>query len=387
MKIGVFFGSRSPEHDVSIITGSLIFKELKKLNYEVYAIYVSKEGEWFIGQELADLEFHKNSDFPSRLKRFGGYRLDLNKSTGKLSFVKSTFLNSTIVEIDIAFPAFHGSFGEDGTFQGLCEMFNVAYIGCGVLSSSIAIDKVWTKLFYQRYNFPTTKFIWFTANEWEESSKEILEDISSNLVSPMFIKPAKLGSSIGITKAKTTEEIKNAIEVAFQFDNKVLVEEAVEDLLDLTVCIKGNLNPVASEIQQSNFNNEFFSYSDKYLQDGGTQLGNAKSKIQIPALLEQKTTEEIKQTALEVYKSLECRGIARIDFLFNQVYKKFYVNEINTIPGTFYHHLWRESGYNFEDILRELIEFAIEEQKRKNQLNYIFKSDILNKVSGSKGKF
>jgi len=291
---------------------------------------------------------------------------------------KEKIFSKQFIQIDLVFPAFHGSYGEDGTFQGLCEFFNVPYVGCDVLQSAIAIDKVTTKLLYQRFNFPTTKFTYFNLDEWIEDSNKILEDISANLIFPVFVKPARLGSSIGIAKSKNLDELRQNIEVALQYDTKILVEESVENLFDLTVCVKGTSStPVVSEIQHSLYTQDFFSYDDKYIKSGGSQTGRNQKDIIIPADIDSDIYQEIQATAIQIYKKFECSGIARVDFLFDTLYQKFYVNEINTLPGTFYHHLWRKSGFAFEDVLKELIDIAIAKHKTKNNLLYKFKSNIL----------
>lgn len=386
MTIAVLFGSRSPEHDVSIITGTLIIKGLKKLGHTVLPVYIDKNGEWYISEKLGELDFFKSPNFNSELKSLKEYKLILNKHPNKLVFSKSALFKQEEIVVDLVFPAFHGQNGEDGSIQGMLEFFNVAYVGCGVLSSSITIDKIWTKLLYQRFNIPTTKFIHFTKHLWLTNNVKIVDDVKSNFAWPVFVKPARLGSSIGIAKVKSEEELENAIEVALHYDEKVIVEESVEDLMDITVAVKGAVNPIASLIQESDFSTDFFSYDDKYLKEGGAQTGNAEKRIIIPARLDEKITEEIRKTAVEIYKIFECSGIARIDFLYNKTFKKYYANEINTLPGTLYHHLWKASGVSFEELLTELIDVALESYKKKNSYTYTFKSEILSKAGTAKGK-
>ena len=376
MNIGVFFGSKSPEHDVSIITGTFICNSLIHAGYNVVPVYISQDLSWYIGDELKNIEFFQKNY--TQLNKYKGYKINIEKSKGVLILEKEKIFSKQSIEIDLVFPAFHGSYGEDGTFQGLCEFFNVPYVGCDVLQSAIAIDKVTTKLLYQRFNFPTTKFTYFNLDEWIEDSNKILEDISANLIFPVFVKPARLGSSIGIAKSKNLEELRQNIEVALQYDTKILVEESVENLYDLTVCVKGTIsNPVVSEIQHSMYTQDFFSYEDKYIKSGGSQTGRNQKNIIIPANIDSDIYKEIQTIAIQIFKKFECNGIARIDFLFDTLYQKFYVNEINTLPGTFYHHLWRKSGFDFENVLGELIDISIAKHKTKNNLVYNFKSNIL----------
>jgi D-alanine-D-alanine ligase len=383
MKIAVFFGSRNPEHDVSIITGQLIISGLKEMGYDVLPVYIGKTGTWFVGKELGDLEFFKEKNYESKLSRFGGFSLDL-RATGKLVLQSSGLMSSRKYEADLAFPAIHGQNGEDGTLQGLFEIMNIPYVGCDVTASTIAIDKVLTKLMYQRFDIPTTDFIYFNKSDWASQKESLMGEAIQKMSFPMFVKPARLGSSIGITKVKTQKDLEFAIEVALHYDEKILIEQGIENLKDLTVCIIGNDKLIASKIQESAYSQDFFSYEDKYINDGGAQTGNATKKLIIPANIDDKTAQDITKTALDVYKKIGCTGIARVDFLYDQTSSKFYANEVNTLPGTIYHHLWKESGIVLKDLLEKLISYAQERYSMKQKQNYTFESEILTKANGSK---
>jgi D-alanine-D-alanine ligase len=378
--IGVFFGSRSPEHDVSILTGQLIISGLKKCGYNVIPIYIDKKGKWYSDPKLASMKFFTQN--PTNLnKKLEGFNIDFNKSTGKM-VKQSGFLKGNVV-FDIAFPAFHGQNGEDGTFQGLCEILNVPYVGCDVTSSAITMDKVLTKMIYKANNIPTVDFISLNLNEWRLDKKSVLQKIKK-LNLPVIIKPARLGSSIGISKAKNQKELEFGIEVALHYDEKVIVEKAVEDLMDVTCCLIGNDDPIPSLLQESVFSSGFFSYEDKYLKGGGAQTGKATQNIIIPARLDKKTTKEIQNAAIKIYKLFGCSGIARVDFLYDKGSKKWYANEVNTLPGTLYHHLWKATGIEFEDLLKKLISFAEEKYQKKKQITYTFNSNILTQASSNK---
>lgn len=378
--IGVFFGSRSPEHDVSILTGQLIISGLKKCGYNVIPVYIDKKGKWYSDPKLASMKFFTQNQVDLD-KKLEGFNIDFNKSTGKM-VKQSGFLKSNTV-FDIAFPAFHGQNGEDGTFQGLCEMLNVPYVGCDVTSSAITMDKVLTKMIYKANNIPTVDFVSLNLNEWRLDKKSVLQKIKS-LNLPVIIKPARLGSSIGISKAKKQKELEFGIEVALHYDEKVIVEKAVEDLMDVTCCLIGNDDPTPSLLQESVFSSGFFSYEDKYLKGGGAQTGKATQSIIIPARLDKKTTKEIQKAAKKAYKIIGCSGIARVDFLYDKKTKKWYANEINTLPGTLYHHLWKKTGIEFEDLLKKLISFAEEKYQKKKQITYTFNSNILTQASSNK---
>ncbi len=375
MNIGVFFGSRSPEHEVSIITGELIISELKKLGHSVVPVYLDKNGRWFVSEELGALKFFTGGEIEKR-EKYGNIFLDIESSKGKLVFKKKGFGGKEYL-VDLAFPAFHGQNGEDGTIQGLFEIFNVPYVGCDVASSAITMDKVLTKLLCERFGIPTADFVYFEAGEWGTKKPELLNEAEKKLGWPMFVKPARLGSSIGITKAKDKKELEFAVEVALRYDDKVLVEKGVENLADITVCVLGGENPKASLMQEAVFGSDLFSYEDKYLEDGGAQLGNAKQKLVIPADIDAELTEKIRGLAVEVFKKFGCSGIARVDFLLDRKNGKYYVSEINTLPGTLYHHLWKASRLEIGELIKELIKTAEERHKKKERLINSFESDLL----------
>lgn len=385
MNIGVFFGSRSAEHDISIITAQLIIGGLKGLGYQVTPVYISKKGQWLIGEELGNLKmFTSPTGGVEDEGKYSQYFLDMEKSNGKIVFTKKGLLGKSIT-IDIAFPAFHGTYGEDGTVQGMFEMIGIPYVGCGVSASSIAMDKALTKIVIQNAGVPVTKFVSFTKNEWVEDQQSVNKQISTELKYPLFVKPVHLGSSIGIGKAKDEKELIQKIEVALHYDDKVIVEEAVENLMDVTCCLIGNQNPRASVLQESVFKNDMFDFNDKYISEGGAQTGKATGNLVIPARLDEATTKAIQETAVKVYKALECTGISRVDFLFNKHSKEFFVTEVNPLPGTLYHHLWKASGLEFGDLLKELIKLAEEQYNYKKQFTYSFESGVLKNLGGAKG--
>jgi D-alanine-D-alanine ligase len=382
--IGVFFGSGSVEHDISIITAQLIISGLKGLGYSVTPIYITKQGKWMLGEDLGNLKLftdpnkkvEENSDYAE-------YFLDMQESVGKMVFKKKGLLGKETV-IDLAFPALHGTYGEDGTIQGLFEIFGLPYVGCGVAASATAMDKALTKMILDQHHIPTTKFVYFYKKDWEELKEGVLARVRGELKWPVFVKPVHLGSSIGIGKAKDEKELEQKIEVALYYDQKVLVEEAVGNLMDVTCCVVGNESLTPSVLQESVYSQDMFDFEDKYVKDGGGQTGKATNNLVIPARLDEATTKAIQNTALEVYKVLECSGIARVDFLVDKQTKKFYANEVNPLPGTLYHHLWKASGVELSELLEKLIGFAEEKYKEKRSVNFTFESSVLKNLGGSK---
>lgn len=375
MTVGVFFGSRSPEHEVSIITGQLIIAELKKLGYNVVPVFLDKKGQWFSDVVLGNLKFFTEGNLEEKLSRLPRYSVDTGSENQTLVLKTGKVFAKDIV-IDMAFPALHGMNGEDGTIQGIFELANVPYVGCGVTASAVAMDKVLTKRLLQSAGIVTTPFLCITTDDWRENKGAVLGAVRK-LRWPVFVKPARLGSSIGITKVRTEEELENACEVALHYDTKVIVEESVENLMDITCAVLGNSNPLPSLIQESIFAGEHFSYSDKYLEEGGAQLGNAQNKIVIPARLSAERTKEVQALAVKIFGLADCVGTARIDFLYDKIADKIYANEINTMPGTLYHHLWKASGMEIGTLLEKLLMLALEQHEKKNATTMVFKSDLL----------
>lgn len=383
--VGVFFGSRSPEHDVSIITGQLIIAGLKKLDYNVEAVYIDKQGKWLLGNTLNQLKYFTDPNLNSKLKNISEFYLELEASLQKGVFKKTGILAKKY-SIDIAFPAFHGQFGEDGTFQGMCEMLNIPYVGCDTTSSAVTMDKVLTKMLYKANNIPTTNFVYFYKGDWQSNKKEILNKIVKEIGFPVIVKPARLGSSIGIAKANNLKDLEFAIEVALHYDKKIIVEDLVEDLIDITCAVLGNDEPIASLLQESVFTSDFFTYEDKYLKEGGAQLGNAKQNIIIPARLDKTETELIRKTAVEIFRLLGCSGISRVDFLVDKKTGRWFANEVNTLPGTLYHHLWKASGIELDELLNRLIKLAEERFEEKKGTVSTFESSILKQAGSTKLK-
>lgn len=382
--IGVFFGSRSPEHDVSIITGQFVIAELRKLGYVVVPIYIDKKGCWFSGDSLGKLMFFSESGFESRLEKLETCFVDIDASKQKF-ILKTRGVFTKEIVIDIAFPTFHGTNGEDGVVQGLFELCNVPYVGCNVASSALAMDKILTKQLCMSADIPTKPFAYFTQSDWKNNQEKVIADIEK-LQWSVFVKAARLGSSIGITKVSSPEELENACEVALHYDTRVLVEEGVEDLMDITCAVLGNDDPIASLVQEAVFEGEHFSYESKYLEDGGAQLGNAGNSIVIPARLSEEMTEKVRAMAVKVFKLFDCSGIARVDFLYDRKTGEAYVSEINPLPGTLYHHLWKASGIDMGDLLEKLLGFAVERHEEKHKITSVFSSEILTQANSIKLK-
>ncbi len=384
--IGVFFGSSSPEHDISIVTAELIIATLKKMDYLVTPVYLTKDRRWLIGEEFGELKyFIQTKGEVSEKSKQNEYLLQLDGAKGRLVFMKKGLVPKKI-EIDVAFPAFHGSYGEDGKMQGLFEMLGVPYVGCDVASSALTMDKALTKMIYNQGEILTTKFVSFSKDEWLDGKEDIIKRAKSELKWPVFVKPTHLGSSIGIKKVENmnNDDLLDAVEVGMFYDDKVLIEEAVEDMADLTCCVIGHGEIEASMVQESVFQSEMFSFDEKYLKDGGAQLGKAEGGILIPANVDKELTEKIQEMSKKIYRLFGCSGIARVDYLYDRKTRQIFANEINTLPGTLYHHLWKKSGIEIDELIEKLIGFAMERQNSSKQLTYSFKSNIFEHLGSCK---
>ncbi len=380
--IGVFFGSRSPEHDISILTAMLVISNLYNVNYNVVPIYITREGEWLTRRDFDTVSTFEDMD-SLNANTCTTLILDLHKSKGKMVLKENKTFGKEIV-IDVAFPCFHGLNGEDGTIQGWFELLNMPYVGCDVASSSVAMNKVLTKRIMVSGGIPTPKFVEFSKFNYENYREQALSEIKESLQLPVFVKPPHLGSSIGISMVKNWDELESNIDLALYYDNQVLIEEGVSNMMDVTCCVIGNDDTIASQLQASNYSDGFFSYEDKYLNNGGAQTGEDRQNLIIPAPLSDKITNYITATAKEVYRVLGCSGIARIDFLVNKETNQFYVNEVNTLPGTIYSHLWKESGIPTRELVVKLIGYALDKYKAKQEINTIFVSNVITNVNSIK---
>lgn len=381
-KIAVIFGGRSAEHDVSIITAHTpIIDSLKAHGkFDIWPIYITKEGKWYADKAMMDMTFFKKADYEAELKK---------KKQIELSFEKGfeivwPGLFPKRVGIDLVFPAMHGTYGEDGSLQGLLRMAGVPFAGCDIFASAVAMDKVLTKQVLAAEKIPVVPYIWFTRHEWAHYADGLREQIA-RLTYPLFVKPVHLGSSIGISKVKDESELVRAIEVALHYDDKVLVEEAVQNLIEITLPIMGNDEIRVAECERPLNKTDFFDFKDKYLSGGKKGGGGANSEYsEVPAQIGEKLTKKIKDMGAHAYRTLNCAGMARVDFLVDSVKNKVYVNEVNTLPGSLYHHNWKKAGVSTMELVLGLIKLAEERAAEEKKTIFAFQSDILKKVSGPK---
>lgn len=379
--IAVFFGGRSAEHDVSIITAHIpIIESLLAIGeYEVWPVYIAKDGTWYVDQVMNDLNYFKQANWQESLKKQKRVQLSFDQG---LQFIWPGF-KQTIVSIDIAFPSMHGTYGEDGSLMGLLRLANIPFVGCDLFASAVAMDKVLTKQVVAAEGVPVVPYVWFTQYDWNQDQKTWEEKISK-LKYPLFVKPVHLGSSIGISKVKDSSQLLNAIEVAFHYDNKVLVEEGVENLIEVTLPIMGNEDLQLATVERPMNKTEFFDFNDKYLGGAGKGSGANNAYSEIPAQIEPALMNEVQRLGHKTFLTLGCSGIARIDFLIDSVAQKVYMNEVNTLPGSLYHHNWKKSGVSGVQLITKLIKLAQERFAANQNTTYSFNSSILQNAGGAK---
>ena len=384
IKIGVFFGGKSVEHEVSVISAMQAIAALNKEKYHPIPIYIAKDGVMYTGEKMDDIEFYKQLD--SNLKKAD--KITLISDGGKTTIIKTEsklFSKTKLDIIDVAFPVVHGTNAEDGSLQGFLELLGVPYVGCDVLSSALGMDKYIAKILLKDNGIPVLDCVCFDAIQFENKKEELLKEIYS-LGLPVIIKPSNLGSSVGIKKAETLESVYDAVNEAFLFAPRVLVEHAVENLREINCSVLGDYQKAgASLCEEPVINDDILSYSDKYLTGNKSSKGMQSTKRLLPAPIPKEQEEKIKQLAIKTFQTLGCSGVARIDFLMNDKSGEIWVNEINTIPGSLSFYLWEPLGITFDLLCEQLINLALKRAREKNKLNFTFQTNLLQNIN-FKGK-
>jgi D-alanine-D-alanine ligase len=380
--IAVIFGGRSVEHDVSIITAHtpIIDALIATGNFNVIPIYISKDGCWYYDKEMININYFKDKELEIKIKKLKKLQIKIDNG---LHIIIPGIKNKDI-KIDIAFPSMHGTYGEDGSLMGLLRMAGVSFVGCDIFASAVAMDKALTKQVLSSQGLPIVPYIWFDANEWENAKNTLIEK-AEKLKYPLFVKPVHLGSSIAITKATNNEELNNAIEVALHYDEKVLVEKSIENLIEVTLPIIGQNNDIKlGAIERALNKSDFFNFNDKYI--SGSKKGNISENkySEIPAKIDEKLYDKVEELGIKAFKAIGCEGISRIDFLIDKNSNIVYINEINTLPGSLYHHNFKEMGISSMDLVKKLVLFAEKRFIESKNINITFKSSILNKAGGNK---
>ncbi len=356
IRIGLVFGGRSGEHEVSLASATSVMANLDKDKYEVVPIGITKEGSWLLGTEPAKLlAAEQSASHDEELDQTTAVTLTGDPSLRRLIPVESGEDLGANAALDVIFPVLHGTYGEDGTLQGLLEMANVPYVGCSVLGAALGMDKEKMKIVFQAVGLPVVDYLVYRRNEWERSPETILDAIEQRLGYPCFVKPVNLGSSVGVNKAHDRAELAHVINVAAEYDRKIIIERAI-NCRELECAVLGNDEPTASVVGEVVASNEFYDYNAKYI--------NNKSQIIIPAQIPQATAEEVRRQSVQAFLALDLSGLSRVDFFLEKETGKVYINEVNTLPGftqiSMYPKLWEASGLPYSQLLDRLIELALE---------------------------
>jgi D-alanine-D-alanine ligase len=384
IKVGVIFGGETVEHEVSIISAVQAMNKLDNDKYEIIPIYISKEGEWYCGAALREIDTFKDMEL---LKRYTK-NVVLYKKNGRFVLQNKGFFKSVVSEVDIIFPVVHGTNVEDGALQGYLRTIGVPFVGSDVLPSAIAQDKVIQKQVFESVCLPIPKYTWFYDVDYKDDNDLIVEEIEKKLDYPVIVKPATLGSSVGISSANNKKALIKAIEEAIEYDSKVIVEEKIDNLTEVNISVLGNYeSQKLSEIEEVMTDNELLTYDDKYV-NGSKKLGKsgmASASRKIPATISDNLKEEVREIATKAFKAVGLSGDVRIDFLIDQKKKKAYINEINSCPGSLAFYLWEPVGKNFTALLDEMINIGIKDYKKKSNKVHSFDTNILSGYSGLKG--
>lgn len=366
--VGVIFGGRSVENEISVITANQAMQAMDKEKYEITPIYITKSGKWYSGNALLNVENYR--DTKKLLSMCEEVYMRPIYGDSNIYRVNKKFLQSNVVtKLDVILPALHGTNCEDGTFQGIMEFCGIPYTGCNPLASANGMDKITMKMILKECGIPVVDYSWFSDKEWDEKKENLVANIEESLSYPVIVKPANSGSSVGIRAAHNREELLDAVDYAISFTNRIIVEKYVQKLKEVNCAVLGNYyecTPSVCEVPVRS--GEILSYQDKYMNGGSKQSQGMQSTVrEIPANLPEASTAFIQKAACDTFRALHCDGVARIDFIIDESTGDIFVNEINTIPGSLSFYLWEYTGINFGTLIDKLIEIAF---RRKQDASF-----------------
>lgn len=403
IKVGVMFGGKSVEHEISIISAIQAIGHLNKEKYDVIPIYITKNNEFYIGEKVGDIKSY--TDINALLKE--SQRVIMMNEDGKTKLIRypmKKFGKNELDYIDIAFPVVHGTNVEDGTLQGYLQMFNIPYVGCDVLSSAVGMDKYVMKTVLKDNGIPVLDCKCFTAKEYDDDVDAVIEKVETAIGYPVIVKPVNLGSSIGISKAENRDELYDSLDTAFRYASKVLIETAVQNLKEINCSVLGDYEEAeASECEEPVSSDKILTFAEKYIGDGsakgakgtkggvkgsGGSKGMATLKRKIPADITDEQRTVIREYAVKAFKCLGCGGVSRIDFMMDTKSGNIWLNEINTIPGSLSFYLWEPLGVKYTELLDRMIALALKRERENSSITYTFDSNVLQGVNlggGTKG--
>ena len=364
--VAVLFGGCSVEHEISLISARSIIKNIDPGSYDILPVFINKAGKWL------QIDLEKFVDNELKVSEDHCYIPSLGFDQRPKFYELKDNIVVNAIDVDLAFPVLHGTYGEDGTIQGLFELMGLPYVGASVLGSAIGMDKIAMKCLLRNYGLPVTDFIGFIKNEWERNSSDITDKITGQIGFDCFVKSADLGSSIGISKVKKIEDLHNAVSESFKYSQRVLVEKAVNNCRELEVSVLGNEDPIASLPGEVSPGREFYDYIAKY--------DDESTSLEIPAKLPEEIIKKLQQLAVDTFKALACSGLGRVDFLMDDKTKEIYISEINTIPGftsiSMYPKLWEVTGISYGELINRLFDLALKRFADRQLLETDYDSSI-----------
>lgn len=386
IKVGVFFGGNSVEHEISVISALQAIRSMDTDKYDIVPVYITRDNKFYCGEKIGKIENYSNiKELLNASQQVilvkGNHQIELYK------FPFGMFSNKPYDHIDIAFPIVHGTNVEDGALQGFLQYYDVPVVGCDVLSSAVGMDKYVMKMVLQDEGVPVLDGMRVNVFEYEDDEDGVLDRIEKKFSYPVIVKPINLGSSVGIKIGRDRAGLLEAVKYAFEYSTDVLIERAVTNLREINCAVLGDMEgAIASECEEPFNSDEILSYQDKYLSTGASK-GMASVKRQLPADIPAETREEIRTIAVKAFKALRCNGTVRIDFMIDGDENKVYVNEVNTIPGSLAFYLWKASGIEYKELLTRMIQLALKRMREKNAISFEYDTNILNGYSfgGSKG--
>lgn len=385
--VAVFFGGRSVEHEISVISALQAINAFDANKYNIIPIYISKQGRWYTGANLLDLKNYRDlnklvaeADEVFMRPEYGDYNL-YKAHTGL--FAKK---NPVVAELHVAIPVLHGTNGEDGIFEGLLETIGIPFAGCNTLSSANGMDKITMKMILRSEGIPVVDYVWFTDNEWNSGKEAIIARVEEKLGYPVIVKPANLGSSVGIGTAANRNELIEKINNAEKFSQRIIVEHMIEQLQEINCSVLGDADDHQSSVLEEPIKSgKFLSYEDKYMGGTKTNQGMQSSDKRIPAELPADLTEEIRHMAGETFRVLSCHGVSRIDVMVDRKDNSVYVNEINTIPGSLSFYLWEATGISFAQLMDKLVALALKRKRATDRKTFTYDQNIFALGGGVKG--
>ncbi len=391
LNLGILFGSRSCEHEVSIISAVQLMKQADPDKYQVIPVYIAQDGAWYTGDVLRDL----NTFVPRFDPQAPGLipvQPDVTARSGALiAFGSRGLYRGDKVEVaarlDAVIPVMHGLHGEDGTLQGLLELMDIPYASSGVGASAASMDKILMKQCLRSGGFPVLDDLALTRSAWKKDAVATIKRVEEALPYPVFVKPATLGSSIGVSRATDFQSLSDALALAFSFDRRVLVEEGVDKPIEVNCAVLGYDDDLAASVVEMPVSRgELLTFGEKYLQGGGMKGMASLSRV-VPAPIGAELTQTVRQLSLDIFRAFDCKGVVRIDYMLNPVTDRLTVTELNAIPGSMAFYLWNESGLPYPQLIDKLVAYALRAHADKNEDNFAFTSDILNGVvlGGKKG--